>query len=241
MCDTDWAAVFWDIGGVLVNTESVQAAHRQFITELLNEYALEISVDEALDVWQTTLGDYFHERNGTEFRPARLGYARAVDAVTPEGMAITVDKEADQEWYALFEHALRTQIQPNNNAKAALATLGERDLHLGVISDVDTAEGQQILEQLDVKQFFDSITTSEEVGRTKPHHSMFETALEKAEAEPTCSLMIGDRYRHDIAGAANVGLRTIAYSVDGGPAVDYRVDDLAGVIEIVDDGVPCQK
>lgn len=213
-------ATFFDIGGVLLDPASVRRAHDRFIADLSDEYDLE--AEDALETWRAELGAHFREREGTEFRSARAGYERAVAALGVDG-----------EWEPAFERALAGTIEPNPGAVEAVEALAERELHLGVISDVDAAEGRRILETFGVLEEFDSITTSEAVGRTKPDPAMFETALRKAGTAPERSLMVGDRYRHDIEGAKDVGMVTTAYGAEDGPAIDHRLDDLREVLDLV--------
>lgn len=213
-------ATFFDIGGVLLDSASVRRAHERFIADLRDEYDLDS--ENALETWREEVGAHFREREGTEFRSARAGYERAIDALGVEG-----------EWEPLFERALAETIEPNPGAVEVVGELSEREIHLGVISDVDTAEGRRILATFDVLEEFDSITTSEEVGRTKPDPAMFETALRKSETVPERSLMVGDRYRHDMAGAKDVGMVTAAYGAEEGPAVDHRLTDLREVLDLV--------
>lgn len=213
-------AIFFDIGGVLLDAGSVRRAHERFIADLHEEYGLD--PESALETWRAELGAHFREREGTEFRSARAGYERAIDSLGVDG-----------EWERIFERALGGTIEPNPGAVETVEALSERDLHLGVISDVDAAEGRRILDAFGIREAFDSITTSEEVGRTKPDATVFETALEKADTAPELSLMIGDRYRHDMAGAKGVGMRTAAYGADEGPAVDHRLTDLRDALDLV--------
>ncbi|ELZ05663.1 HAD-superfamily hydrolase [Natrialba chahannaoensis JCM 10990] len=114
--------------------------------------------------------------------------------------------------------------------------LADRDLHIGVISNVDDEAGREMLAQFGVREQFDSITTSEEVGRTKPDPDLFETALEKAGVSPERSLMIGDRYEHDVKGAAEVGMHGVAFGAEDGPAVSYRVVSPLEMVEIIGAG-----
>lgn len=216
-------ATFWDIGGVILDSSSVRTAHERFVAELCERRELG-DPDAVLETWRAELGAHFREREGTEFRSAREGYERAMAAVG--------DVPAE-EWEPLFERALRESIEANPGAVETIEALSERDLHLGVISDVDTAEGRRILETFGVLNRFDSITTSEMVGRTKPDPAMFEAALDAAGVEPERSLMIGDRYPHDMEGAKRAGMRTAAYGADDGPAVDHRLTDLREALEIV--------
>jgi putative hydrolase of the HAD superfamily len=216
-------ATFWDIGGVILDSSSVWTAHERFVAELCERCDLG-DPDAVLETWRAELGAHFREREGTEFRSAREGYERATAAVC--------DLPAEV-WVPVFERALRESIEPEPGAVETIEALSEHDLHLSVISDVDTAEGRRILETFGVLDRFDSITTSEMVGRTKPDPATFEAALETAGVEPERSLMIGDRYRHDVEGAKRVGMHTAAYGAEDGPAVDHRLADLRDVLDLV--------
>jgi putative hydrolase of the HAD superfamily len=222
-----WEAVFWDIGGVILDLDSVRAAHTDFIADLLERRDVDATIEEALTTWRSVVGEYFRERDGTEFRPAREGYHRGVEAIVGE----PVPRE---DWTSRFRASLGESIEPVPGAVEAIHSLAERDLHVGVISDVDDEEGKWMLERFGVSDRFDSITTSEEVGRTKPDPAMFETALSKAGVAPERSLMIGDRYDHDVRGASEAGLHGVAFGADDGPAVTYRIESPVDVIDIVD-------
>ncbi len=232
----DYDAVFWDIGGVILDLKSVQRAHERFVDELVARYGTagvddqvadgDDPVAEPIETWRGVVGDHFRERDGNEFRAARAAYDRANAAV--------VGREVPrEEWRELFDPILTETIRPNPTAVATIERLADSDLHVGVVSDVDTDEGHRILETFGVRDHFDAITTSEAVGRTKPDPAMFETALSAADVDPDRALMIGDRYDHDVAGAKELGLDTVAYGADDGPAVDYTVEELRAVLEIV--------
>ncbi|QLK27132.1 HAD family hydrolase [Natrinema zhouii] len=228
----EWEAVFWDIGGVILELDSVQGAHAEFVADLCERHAIDATVEEAINTWRTAVGDHFRERDGTEFRSARDGYHRGVTAIVGEEIPRA-------EWEPRFDEIVRSSIEPVPGAVETIERLAERDLHVGVISDVDDAEGRAMLERFGVREHFDSITTSEEVGRTKPDPAMFETALEKAGVDPDRSLLIGDRYDHDVKGAADAGMHGVAFGADNGPAVSYRIETPEEVLEIVD-GKPGQ-
>ncbi|WP_265108147.1 HAD family hydrolase [Halosolutus halophilus] len=223
----DWEAVFWDIGGVILELESVQAAHVDFVADLLERHDVGRTVEDAIETWRTTVGEYFRERDGTEFRPAREGYHRGIEAIVGEEVPM-------DEWKPRFREAVLASIDPVPGAPETIERLADRDLHVGVISDVDEAEGTEMLGHFGVRQHFDSITTSEAVGRTKPHPAMFETALETAGVAPERSLMIGDRYDHDVRGAAEMGMHGVAFGAEDGPAVSYRIESPEEVLAIVD-------
>ncbi|WP_338728576.1 HAD family hydrolase [Haladaptatus sp. DJG-WS-42] len=222
---SDFDAVFFDIGGVLLDLSSVREGHDEFIRLLADAHDL-TDHEGAKATWRSALGDYFSGTEGTNYRPAAAGYQYAVD----ELLGRTVP---EAEWKSLFEAATYGTIRPHDGAKETLEVLDDAGLYLGVISDVDDREGRQILDTLDVLSHFDHVTTSEEVGKKKPDQAMFQTALERAGVSPDSSVMIGDRYSHDMVGGREAGLTTIAYGATDGPAVDYVIDDLREILRIV--------
>lgn len=217
----EYEAVFWDIGGVILDLESVRAGHRAFVGALAAEYDLD--TEEALETWREELGAHFTTREGTEFRSARVGYQRAVAAMAGQEIP-------EEEWLPVFERATDENLEPVSETVAAIRRL-DGHVHQGVVSDIDTWEGERLLEQFGVREHLDAVTTSEEVGRTKPDPAMFEAALDKAGVDPERALMVGDRYTNDMEGAARMDIDTAAF---GGSASDADPDDPAVTHRIED-------
>ncbi|GAA0475527.1 HAD family hydrolase [Halococcus dombrowskii] len=231
---TGYEAVFWDIGGVILDLDSVRAGHRAFVGALADEH--ELDREEALATWRDELGSHFSTREGTEFRSARVGYEHAVTAMVGHELP-------EEEWLPAFKRATRENLEPVAGTVAAIRRL-ETHVHQGIVSDIDTWEGEALLSQFGVADRLDAVTTSEEVGRTKPDPAMFETALEKAGVEPAAALMVGDRYENDMQGAARMRIDTVAFggsaseAAPDDPAVTYRVEDPLEIVDLVgiDDG-----
>lgn len=219
-------AVFWDIGGVLLDLASVREGHAAFIEDLLTAFDVEAAPEQALERWREVVGEHFRTRQGTEFRSAVEGYDKAVDAV--------VGREVPrEEWFPLFREATREHVESIPHAREVVRRLHEAGVYQAVVSDVDTEEGLFLLEQFGVREFLDDVTTSEEVGKTKPNPAMFETALAKSPHPPERTVMVGDRYDHDVAGAAEHGIAGVSHGADGGPAVTHEISDLRELLEIV--------
>ena len=212
-------AVFWDVGGVVLDLESVQAVQRRFVDRLVADYESPVDAEDARERFRQTVGDYFRERDGTAFRPAREGYRRGVDA-------IVVPEAAEISWRPLLRSLQADGVEPNRDAVSAIERLADSPLHQGVVSDVDHDEGDHLLDALGVRDALDAYTSSEAVGRTKPDPAMFEAGLDRAGVDPERAVMVGDRYEHDVVGAKRVGLVTVAYGAEDGPAADYHLSDL---------------
>jgi putative hydrolase of the HAD superfamily len=84
----------------------------------------------------------------------------------------------------------------------------EQSIELGVISNFDTRL-YVVLEELDLAQFFMSVTLSTEVGIAKPDPDIFTVALHKHQCQPADAWHIGDSQTDDYQGAIGAGLRGI--------------------------------
>jgi putative hydrolase of the HAD superfamily len=63
-----------------------------------------------------------------------------------------------------------------------------------------------------IAHFFETVTTSEDVGAKKPNPKVFEHALALAGATANTAMMIGDSFEADILGAEAVGFKTIFFN-----------------------------
>lgn len=63
-----------------------------------------------------------------------------------------------------------------------------------------------------IAHFFDTVTTSEDVGVKKPNKLIFERALDTAGAAVSSSIMIGDNFDADVLGAEKIGMKAILYN-----------------------------
>lgn len=216
--------VLWDIGGVIVKLASIRAGYAGFIHELAAEGGLD--PDDALEEWKTVLGDHFRGREGNRYRLAREGYAKATAAL--------FDGDPPADWRSRLEASIENALRPKDGVVETITALSSSEVGLAIVSDIDTPEARLMLETLGVHDHFDHVTTSEAIGYTKPDERMFRDALEATDADPARTVMVGDRYDHDIAGAAALGIETIGYGPDArGPNADHEIDDLHDVLEIV--------
>jgi putative hydrolase of the HAD superfamily len=241
MTETKYDGVFFDIGGVILDLASVREGHVEFISRLAAHEECENSAAlieghensaALIEEWRSALGEYFQSSDGTEYRCAKDGYQHAVDTVVRREVP-------EDEWMELFETASAECLQPTPHAVETIQTLDEMGLYLGIISDIDTWEADAMLDRFEIRECFDHMTTSEEVGRTKPDSAIFETALEKATVAPERSLYVGDRYEHDMRGGTQAGLVTVAHggSADEhaeSEAVDYAIDDLSTLMDLIE-------
>lgn len=66
-----------------------------------------------------------------------------------------------------------------------------------------------------IDKYFDELILSEDIGVNKPNRELYDYALQKTGSILEESLMIGDMFETDIAGAANIGMEQIYYNPKG--------------------------
>jgi putative hydrolase of the HAD superfamily len=87
------------------------------------------------------------------------------------------------------------------------------------------------IENSGLTKFFQTTITSEEVGVKKPNPLIFEYALQKAQATPSESIMIGDNWEADIMGAKNVGFDVIYCNFNAMP-VGENIKSISKLLDI---------
>ncbi len=111
---------------------------------------------------------------------------------------------------------MEVEIPPNPIAdvEASLRELSE-NFKLCVCSDSVVTPGtglRQILEGHGLKKYFSAFAFSDEVGHSKPHHSMFDTAAEQLGVERHEIVHVGDRDQNDVKGPHAIGAKAVLFT-----------------------------
>lgn len=78
------------------------------------------------------------------------------------------------------------------------------------------------LENCGMRPFFDVVVCSEFVGKNKPDPAIFNYALNQAGAQAAQSVMIGDDYHVDVAGALRAGLHAVWFDPTAKNSFNYE-------------------
>lgn len=91
------------------------------------------------------------------------------------------------------------------------------------------------LENCGLRAFFDVVVCSEFVGKNKPDLAIFKYAMNQANAKAEKSVMIGDDYHVDIAGALRAGMRGIWFDPSSKNQFNYEntISELALLPEML--------
>jgi putative hydrolase of the HAD superfamily len=88
------------------------------------------------------------------------------------------------------------------------------------------------MEKSGISKFFNEVITSESVGVKKPNPKVFEYALEKANTNASCSIMIGDNIEADINGALDCGFRAIHYNSEKNKNIPQNITSVNHLLEL---------
>ena len=70
--------------------------------------------------------------------------------------------------------------------------------------------------------YFRKVVLSDDIGVLKPHATIFHFALSATQSQLEESLMVGDNWTNDVAGAAGVGMHQVFYDVEGRTGLPFR-------------------
>jgi len=134
-------------------------------------------------------------------------------------------EEIYREWAACHHFTLYDDALP------ALRALRQRGFLLGLISNTHRSL-DAFRSHFELEGLIGAAVASCEHGYNKPHPSIFRTALKLLSVTPEEAVMVGDSFKHDIAGARTVGMRGVLLRRSGRGAIDDGCScdgDLAGV------------
>ena len=113
---------------------------------------------------------------------------------------------------------------------STLEALRTDGLRLGIVSNAAYLPRLMVgqLQALGLRDYFDGVTFSSEVGRRKPHPAIYQDALRKVGVEAAQALFVGDRLREDVQGPQRLGMRAVLTR-------EWRQEDEVGTADFVID------
>ncbi|MHA1752436.1 MAG: HAD family hydrolase [Candidatus Helarchaeota archaeon] len=140
-------------------------------------------------------------------------------------------------------HAIEAEFwAPFPNTKPTLEKLKAMGLKVALLSNGPYDKGiKKLLEILELKDYFDLIETSANIGYTKPNPLTFNTILKKLNLKPEEVIMVGDDLLNDCKGASDVGLLCVKvkkdfnfpYEVGLKFKPDFTINDISEVPDII--------
>lgn len=112
--------------------------------------------------------------------------------------------------------AMEVEVPPDaiEGITDALADLSQR-YRLAIVSDAIVTPGtglRELLARHGVKDYFEGFAFSDEVGRSKPHRAMFDSAASQLGVALDEIVHIGDRDHNDVKGPHAIGAKAVLFT-----------------------------
>ena len=194
--------IFLDAMGTLFG---IKGTVGEIYRDIAITYGVEVSassIDKAFIVSFKTAPTLAFDRNDKEIYQQEFNWWKNVVKNTFERVE-TVSNFTDfsaffVELYEYFATEKPWYVYPD--VIPSLQRWQQKGIQLGIISNFDSRL-YQVLELLEIKQFFSSITISSEAGFAKPNPNIFKIAIEKYNCISQQAWHIGDSFTEDYQGA----------------------------------------
>lgn len=201
-------AVLFDFGGTLYDYACLAAAEAESLVELARQVGTTDPPHDILLAQRDAMRRVFREYLPRPFYMHRDLFRDAVIAMLAELGARAQADQLDAYRRAQWErHRRDLVLRPG--VVETLRELRRRRLHVGMVSNIDDDQLDHLLAAAGIGNLFDSILSSEQARSCKPHPRIYEIALERAGCAADEALFVGDTLRQDVAGANQVGLRSV--------------------------------
>jgi len=221
-------AVFFDAAGTLFDPREPVA---RSYARIARQFGLAASEEQIAASFHNAFGSAPGLAFGPEHPPEvlrRLERDWWRERVTETFAALGNFRDFDSFFEALFAYF----AEPEHwvaavEAEPMLQRLKDSGLKLGVISNFDYRL-YRILDGLDLKRHFDSITISSEAGYAKPRREVFEAALGRLQVVAKDAIHVGDSEHLDFEAARAAGLASVLIEPESIPKGPPSAPEVAG-------------
>ena len=214
------AAVVWDLDGTLVDSAAdIAMSLNRLLVEnhlaALDELRIRNMIGEGVAVL------------------IRRGFAEHGD--TPDRQRL---EQLVARFLVIYSEVATASTRLFPGARQALKSLGDAGLRQAICTNKPESITRQVLAGLDIADYFDVVIGGDSLPRNKPDPLPLRTALEKLQAMPERSLMVGDS-AIDVQTAHAAGVRVAFVTFGYGPEPpdthrpDYRIDAFSELPAVV--------
>ncbi|MED2931247.1 HAD family hydrolase [Bacillus wiedmannii] len=198
--------IFFDVDGTLLNYE---AAERNGIIDFFQVYSTIFSGNEleATKVWQELSEEYFNKFLSKELSFQEQQGMRMYHLFKTYG--INLSPEESQHRFNQYIELYKNNWAAFEDVHYTLQTLKQEGHSLGIISNGDYEQQVEKLTALNILQYFQYISTSSEIGVSKPDPEIFQRTVLQLNLEMKDCYYIGDRLETDAISSTVAGMQGI--------------------------------
>ena len=231
-------AITFDLWNTLLEDKDFTEHRINSLSRILSVEGFQIPKNDLLMAYRSASDHY---RNMWEINHRHLHVDRRVEYMLKQ---LEIELTDDVKLSIIEEFTEAFAVDPpafKEGVKEVLECLRENYV-MGIISDTGVTPGSIIRDHLrrcGMLQFFSSTVFSDEVGFCKPDSRVFEKALRELMIRPDEAVHVGDLLRTDVAGAKNVGMKSVWLSNESNMRYsdytpDYVIKRLSELLDILD-------
>ena len=222
-------AVSFDVNGTLIHSPRLGEVYSQ----VLERHGIEVTPARAYEVVRTVWREFScRRRPGVDLfsshpQGSKGFWFEFIDRVCEHLESPPPSPFAKSELFQRFAGADPWDVYPE--VIETLQVLRSKGLRMVVISNWDDRL-PELLEDLELAEYFENIVFSAGVGVEKPFPAIFEYALAQLDLPAEQVVHVGDRPQEDVEGARGVGMQAIHVSRDSDQGDLRSLDPLTEVL-----------
>jgi putative hydrolase of the HAD superfamily len=204
-------AVLFDFGGTLYQYQpGGPVAEDGLLVELARAAGADTTPEEVRAAYRTAMRRVYADYLQRPYYLHRDFFGDAVRATIEEVGGQPADEHIER-YHAARDAARgeRPDVSLRPGVHDTLATLRERGITVGIVSNTDEAGFRDTMREAGLEDVMDFIISSEQCQSCKPDQGIFREALRRAGSDPAATLFVGDSIDQDIAGANRAGLISV--------------------------------
>jgi HAD superfamily hydrolase (TIGR01549 family) len=209
-------ALIFDAGDILYFRPERGAKFAAFLKEL----GMEVSSTHSGEKKDIEYRAYRGEINHDEYREAIVNmYGITQPELVARGKQVLIDDDNNVEFF--------------DGVSETLCALNEKGYLLGIVTDTANSISAKLswFERGGFGHVWDSIVSSLELGTRKPDPKIYQAALQQLGLTPDQAAFVGHK-ASELAGAHEVGMRTIAFNYDTDASADFYIEKFSDLLKV---------
>ncbi len=217
MLKTKITDIFFDLDHTLWDFE---ANSKRAFEKLLKKHQIPVQINDFLKIYEPVNREYWEQYAKQQKTKTEVKYNRLTD--TFKALNIDISQQLIEILADEYLDFLKRESILMDGALGILDYLKNKyRLHILTNGFIEVQTDK--MQYSGLEPYFETMITTEETGKLKPHPDVFNYALQKAGTFAHKSYMIGDNFQSDILGARNVGMHAIHFDPEGKNDIDFKI------------------
>ncbi|RLE68091.1 MAG: hypothetical protein DRJ45_08470 [Thermoprotei archaeon] len=202
-------AVIFDLIQTLTDPDSDKKLHMKIVDTLLKKFNIvSENIIEMTEKFNSILGRYYELAvHGGSF-DIKYVLSSTLEEFLRE-FGIRSSEEDEKFFFRIYWDIHANNLEPRPGLIETIVGLRTKKYRIALLSDDTLDYINRVLKKFRILDLFDVVSSSEEIGRMKPHPDAFKLVLNRLGCSSQDAIMVGDSLERDIRGAKALGMKTV--------------------------------